>query len=87
MELNKAVLDCMQRLRRLLRDEQALDIRLSQPDAVQALLQASHAAEHPEIRQLGERLAELSGERLPAPVPSEEELIRRYTQYAGPLRG
>ncbi len=40
MEFNKAVLDCMQHLRRRLRDEQHLEIRLSQPDAVQAMLTA-----------------------------------------------
>ncbi|SFU01187.1 hypothetical protein [Pseudomonas marincola] len=33
MELNKAVIDCMQSLRRRLRAELAVDIRLSQPDA------------------------------------------------------
>ncbi|WP_417775343.1 hypothetical protein [Stutzerimonas xanthomarina] len=34
MEFNKSVLDCMQQLRRRLRDEQQLDIHLSQPDAI-----------------------------------------------------
>ena len=40
MELNKAVLDCMQSLRRRLREELSVDIRLSQPDAVEAMLLA-----------------------------------------------
>ena len=40
MELNKAVLDCMQSLRRRLREELSVDIRLSQPDAVETMLLA-----------------------------------------------
>lgn len=40
MKFNKAVLDCMQHLRRRLREEQQLNIRLSQPDAIQAMLTA-----------------------------------------------
>lgn len=40
MKFNKAVLDCMQPLRRRLREEQQLNIRLSQPDAIQAMLTA-----------------------------------------------
>jgi len=40
VELTKAVLDCMQSLRRQIREEQALDIRLSQPDAIQQMLKA-----------------------------------------------
>ena len=38
MELNKEVLDCMKALRRRLREEQDVDIRLSQPNAVGAML-------------------------------------------------
>ena len=38
MELNKEVLDCMKALRRRLREEQDVDIRLSQPNAVGARL-------------------------------------------------
>ncbi len=60
MELNKAVLDCMKTLRRQLRDEQALDIRLSQPDAVNAMLSACLNSDNEDTRQLGMRLAQLS---------------------------
>ncbi|RJG14280.1 hypothetical protein D3879_14075 [Pseudomonas cavernicola] len=90
MELTKAILDCMQLLRRRLRQEQALDIRLSQPGAVMSMLAACADSTIDETRELGERLSQLSGLRLappPPPVLSEAELIEKYTQYAGPLRG
>ena len=60
MELNKAVLDCMQALRRRLREEQAVDIRLSQPDAINAMLSACLASSDEQTRELGQRLAQLS---------------------------
>ncbi len=60
MELNKAVLDCMQALRRKLREELAVDIRLSQADAVSAMLSACLGSSNEETRQLGQRLAQLS---------------------------
>lgn len=60
MELNKAVLDCMQALRRKLREEQAVDIRLSQTDAVSAMLSACLDSTSEETRALGQRLAQLS---------------------------
>jgi hypothetical protein len=61
MELTKEVLDCMTTLRRRLREEQALDIRLSQADAVGAMLSACLASRDEQIRQLGQRLARFSG--------------------------
>ncbi|WP_187671228.1 hypothetical protein [Zestomonas carbonaria] len=90
MELTKAVLDCMQALRRRLREEQGVDIRLSQPGAIKAMLTACAESQVDETRALGERLGELSGIQLAPPPPpalSEEELIAKYTRYAGPLRG
>ena len=45
MELTKSVLDCMQTLRRRLRQEQDVDIRLSQPDAVMQMLIACAASD------------------------------------------
>ncbi|TBU96457.1 hypothetical protein [Phytopseudomonas dryadis] len=60
MELNREVLDCMKNLRRRLRDELALDIRLSQPDAVNAMLSACLTSADDETRELGQRLARLS---------------------------
>ncbi|MCY1282318.1 hypothetical protein D9M68_484360 [compost metagenome] len=90
MELTKAVLDCMQTLRRRLRDEQGVDIRLSQPGAIVSMLGACAESLIDDTRAMGERLSELSGIHLapqPAPVLSEAELIEKYTRYAGPLRG
>lgn len=58
--LNQAVLDCMQALRRRLHDEFCVDIRLSQPDAVESLLIAClHSADR-ETHNLGIRLAAMS---------------------------
>ncbi|MHA6492688.1 hypothetical protein ACX0MV_05490 [Pseudomonas borbori] len=60
MELNKAMLDCMQTLRRRLRNELAVDIRLSQPDAITAMLSACLTSSDEQTRELGQRLAQLS---------------------------
>ncbi|MGQ7956776.1 hypothetical protein ACUTAF_03480 [Pseudomonas sp. SP16.1] len=68
MELNKALLDCMQALRRRLRDELAVDIRLSQSDAVVALLGGCLQSSDEETRRLGQRLAELTDQRPPTPA-------------------
>ncbi|WP_044873632.1 hypothetical protein [Pseudomonas sp. LFM046] len=86
MELTKAVLDCMQTLRRQLREELAVDIRLSQPDAILSMLSACAESRRDATRELGEHLSALTGVHL-KPVLNEEELVRKYTQYAGPLRG
>lgn len=60
MELNKEVLDCMKNLRRRLREELAVDIRLSQQDAVTAMLSACLLSNDQQTRELGLRLAQLS---------------------------
>ncbi len=60
MELNKEVLDCMKALRRRLREETDVDIRLSQPDAIVAMLDGSLKSSDEETRRLGQRLAELA---------------------------
>jgi hypothetical protein len=87
MELNKAVIDCMQTLRRRLRNELAVNIRLSQPDAINALLLACLESADPSTRALGSELTELTGMQLPPPPLSEEQLIAKYSRYSGPLRG
>ena len=69
MELNKAMLDCMQALRRRLRNELALDIRLSQPDAINAMLSACLFSSDEETRQLGQRLAQFSDKAAPVAKP------------------
>ena len=74
MEFNKAVLDCMQKLRRRLRDEQQLEIRLSQPDAIAAMLDACLTSKDERTRELGEQLAAQSGiERLPVAAAVEHK--------------
>ncbi len=68
MELNKAVLDCMQALRRRLRDELSVDIRLSQTNALETMLLACLRSNDPQTRELGVRLAELSDLQPAAPI-------------------
>lgn len=72
MELTKAILDCMQTLRRSLRSELGVSIRLSQPDAINAMLLACLASTIESTRELGSTLSELSGVYLPPPPLSEE---------------
>jgi hypothetical protein len=83
MELNKAVLDCMQALRRRIRDELSVDIRLSQPDAVEAMLMACLRSSDQETRNLGIRLAEMSDFQSPAKA-SEPSVPAQ--QYRGHVR-
>ncbi len=83
MELNKAVLDCMQALRRRLREEQAVDIRLSQPDAINAMLSACLGSSDEQTRQLGQRLAELSD----SPYNTAPEAPAPRMQAGHPLLG
>lgn len=78
MELNKAVLDCMQALRRRLRDELSVDIRLSQPDAVEAMLMACLRASDQETRNLGIRLAEMSDFQSPAKASEPSAPAKQY---------
>ncbi|GAB6389238.1 hypothetical protein [Stutzerimonas marianensis] len=68
MEINKAVLDCMQSLRRRLRDEQRLDIRLSQPDAVTAMLTACLGSGDELTRELGRQLAAYTDQPTPVAI-------------------
>ncbi|WP_253451558.1 hypothetical protein [Pseudomonas nitroreducens] len=90
MELNKAILDCMRELRRRLREEQALDIQYQQSDAIERMLRACAHSACEETRQLGERLSELSGVKLPRVVQEPSFLPMQGggdQQYSGPLRG
>lgn len=89
MELNKEVLDCMKALRRRLREEQAVDIRLSQPNAIGAMLDASLKSDDEETRLLGKRLAELSDQprRVATPVPAVEPPVGAATGSVRIYRG
>lgn len=84
MELNKAVLDCMQALRRRLRDELCVDIRLSQPDAVEAMLLACLRSSDQETRSLASLLAELSDFPSPATPAAHQHPARQYRGHALP---
>jgi hypothetical protein len=84
MELNKALLDCMQSLRRRLRDEQVADIRLSQPDAVEAMLLACLRSSDQDTRNLGIRLAELSDFHSVAAAPVAAHPARQYRGHELP---
>jgi|GEM_PF-882818 len=88
MEFHKALLDCMQTLRRQLRTEQQLNIRFSQADAIAAMLNACHASFDEQTRDLGDQLAALSKtEQLPAlppePVEDPEPPMRSVRIYRG----
>lgn len=90
IELNKAILDCMRELRRRLREEQALDIQYQQSDAIERMLRACVDSTREETRQLGERLSDLSGVKLPRVVQEPSFLPMQGggdQQYSGPLRG
>jgi len=90
IELNKAILDCMRELRRRLREEQALDIQYQQSDAIERMLGACAASLCEDTRQMGERLSELSGVKLPRVVQEPSFLPMQGAgeqQYSGPLRG
>jgi len=89
IEFNKAILDCMRELRRRLREEQALDIQFQQTDAVALMLRACEASAQQSTRELGQRLSELSGVRLPRVVqePSFLPTASGERHYSGPLRG
>ena len=84
MELNKAVLDCMQSLRRRLREELSVDIRLSQPDAVEAMLLACLRSSDQDTRNLGIRLAELSDFQQAAAQPAAAQASRQYRGHELP---
>lgn len=88
MEMSKAVINCMQLLRRRVRNELGIEIHLHQPDAIAALLMASRTARDPETCALGEQLASLTEQldpsataaiRAQAGPPAEDQLrVRIY---------
>jgi hypothetical protein len=84
MELNKALLDCMQALRRRLRAELAVDIRLSQHDAINAMLSACLTSSDEETRLLGQRLAQLSDSPFRLAVDASAPVVPAATLLANP---
>jgi hypothetical protein len=75
VELNREVLNCMKELRRRLRDELAVDIRMSQPDAIELMLSGCRGSSNEETRQLGQLLAQYSGSPVdkPAAIPAAQD--------------
>ena len=76
MELTKPVLDCMQTLRRRLREELGENIHLSQEDVISALLEACERSDSIQTHRLGEQLAQLSG-RLPSGAATRSQPLYR----------
>lgn len=75
MEYSKAVIDCMLKLRRALRDEFAVDIALSRSDAIQAMLVASEASCRDAVKSLAAQLGQLSGIEISRPeIPKHQPL-------------
>ena len=70
MELNREVLDCMMSLRRRLREELTVDIRMSQPDAINSMLSACLTSTNEETRRLGQLLAQFSDRPFAEPSPA-----------------
>lgn len=76
MEFSKAMIDCMQMLRRKLRTEQDLVIHLNDPQAIEQMLAACALSNDPVTRALGDQLVTLSDGKpiaripVPAPVPA-----------------
>jgi hypothetical protein len=86
MELNKALLDCMQALRRRLRAELAVDIRLSQHDAINAMLSACLSSSDEETRLLGQRLAQLSDSPFSLAVDTATPVVQSVALLADPAK-
>jgi len=98
MEYSKAFFDCLTALRRQLRQEQGLTIRLDEPDALPRMLVASLNSAVAETRELGERLAAFGGIPLPPELSRptlatqesgfvSREFLASANRYVGPLRG
>ncbi|SDR92836.1 hypothetical protein SAMN05216421_0584 [Halopseudomonas xinjiangensis] len=58
-QFNRGTLDCMTALRRLLKQDTGVVIRLAEPDAIERLLQLSHDSQRADIRELGLRLSNM----------------------------
>ena len=69
-QFNRGTLDCMTALRRRLKQDLGIVIRLAEPNAVERMLQLSRDSELDEIRELGIRLSGLL-----APVSSPDEAV------------
>lgn len=69
-QFNRGTLDCMTALRRRLKQDMGIVIRLAEPDAVERMLQISRDSALDDIRELGMRLSGLL-----APLADPEEAV------------
>jgi len=58
-QFNRATLDCMTTLRRHIKRSLGVSVRLSEPDAVENMIGLSRDCPFADIRELGDRLAEM----------------------------
>lgn len=90
MEFNKALIDCMQTLRRRLREEQHLEIRLSQPDAIPTMISACQISQDQLTREMGRQLSAYSGApetpEPPATPPTPTAVPERAAPSERPVR-
>lgn len=70
-QFNRGTLECLTTLRRRIKQDLGVTIRLAEPDAVERMLELSTASDSAEMRELGARL---SGLIAPA-LPSESEVL------------
>lgn len=56
---NRATLDCMTALRRRIKQDIGINIRLTAPDAAEELIKWSGTSHIPEVRALGQQLADI----------------------------
>lgn len=84
--MNRALLDCMKTLRHRLRDELTVDIRLSQPDAIEMLLMSCLRSSDRQTRELGIQLAGMTDFQatadtgMPQQKPLAQDVLDRPAQ-------
>lgn len=81
-QFNRATLDCMTALRRRLKQDQGVVIRLGEPDALQRLVAASRDSADEVIKELGSQLAALIRPSVtPEPEPTMGQGAIAARQY------
>lgn len=69
-QFNRATLDCMTSLRRHIKRSLGVNVRLSEPDAVENMIGLSRNCPFADIRELGSRLADMVSPAEPEPEDS-----------------
>lgn len=70
-QFNRGTLDCLTALRRRIKQDLGVTIRLAEPDAVERMLALSTASDSDEMRELGARLSGL----IAPPSPVENDVL------------